>query len=54
VQRVGCVRVNASVSVSAHADMEKPVATLSERLGGGGEGMLAAREENDRPTKSRI
>jgi len=38
--------------VCAHADMEKPVATLSERRPQ--EGMLTAREENDRPTEARI
>lgn len=53
MQRVGRVRENMSVNVSAHADMEKPVATLSERRPQG-EGVLTAREENDRPTESRI
>lgn len=41
--------MNASVSVSAHADMEKPVATLSERRPQRGEG-IAHGERGERPT----
>jgi len=46
------VRMLYGECVCAHADMEKPVATLSERRPQ--EGMLTAREENDRPTEARI